>query len=190
MGLVPCPTIIILRWADLHLQNASNVPRCRYIEHLLCPHIDLHYITDMVGSANRSGQMNAVCHLMAAGFMANGLIRRAVCGACKVGKLVPLFSQPAPRALKTKAGSRMAPVKTQGMSFLCHTLQTATHMLAGSPCSIAPPSSLYHGEGTVAPHPTPGPEQKVYSDHPSGSDSDLEILTMVLGEVNISAGHS
>jgi hypothetical protein len=40
-----------------------------------------------------------------------------VCGACKIGKLVPLFAQPTPKTPKTKAGSRMAPEKTQGMSF-------------------------------------------------------------------------
>jgi len=93
-----------------------------------------------------------------------------VCGACKVGKLVPLFTQPAPKTPKTKAGSRMAAEKTQG-----------------SPCSIAPRPSLDHGEGTIVSHRTPGLAQKVYSVDTSDSDSDLEILTMTLGGVKISA---
>ena len=58
------------------------------------------------------------------GYAVNWPLRRAVCGACKVGKLIPLFTQAAPRTPKTKAGSRMAPEKTQGVSFAstCHPL--------------------------------------------------------------------
>ncbi|KZP32441.1 hypothetical protein FIBSPDRAFT_678180, partial [Athelia psychrophila] len=37
-----------------------------------------------------------------------------VCGACKVGKLMPLFTQRAPRTPKTTANSRMATGQSQG----------------------------------------------------------------------------
>ena len=39
-----------------------------------------------------------------------------VCGACKVGKLVPQFAEKAPKTPKSKAASRMAPETTQGNS--------------------------------------------------------------------------
>jgi hypothetical protein len=66
-------------------------------------------------------------------------------------------------------------------------LSQITEMLIGSPCSIAPRPSLDHGEGTIVSHRTPGLAQKVYSVDTSDSDSDLEILTMTLGGVKISA---
>jgi len=95
-----------------------------------------------------------------------------VCGACKVGKLVPLFVESARRTPKTKASSRMAPETTQG-----------------SPCSLPRPprSNLGDEERTIISHRTPRPHQKVYSVDTSDSDSDLEILTTALKNTKITA---
>jgi len=62
-------------------------------------------------------------------------------------------------------------------------------MPIGSPYAVAPPPPPSdNGERTIVSHRTPGLGQKVYSIGTPDSDSDLEILTTTLGEVDISAG--
>lgn len=75
-------------------------------------------VTGMVVSANQFVQMNVVCYSIKVPLRLTKPLYFVVCGACKVGKLVPLFAQPPPKTPKTMAGSRMAPEKTQGVSFL------------------------------------------------------------------------
>lgn len=74
---------------------------------------------DMDGSANPYARTNVVCSRMLR-YESPALTKAygtSVCGACKIGKLVPQFAEKAPKTPKSKVASRMAPEKTQGKSF-------------------------------------------------------------------------
>jgi hypothetical protein len=94
------------------------VQKCRRIEHLTRMYIDSY--RHRYGRFSKSIRPDE-CGMSTVHDTDSGLIQRdihrAVCGACKVGKLVPLFAQAAPKTPKTKANSRMAAEKTQGWSF-------------------------------------------------------------------------
>lgn len=70
---------------------------------------------DMGDTPNPSDQMNAVSYTQIHVYMTcNAFL--AVCGVCKVGKLIPLFVQRAPRTPKV---SKMAIALPQGEDPFC-----------------------------------------------------------------------
>lgn len=112
-------------------QNVNSVPRCVYAQAISITcifYFGPEILLDMVGLASPSARMSAVC-VLCIRFLSLIPINTCsalrcfltVCGACKVGKLVPLFSgrQPAP---KTAAGSRMVARTSQGRLILSFPL--------------------------------------------------------------------
>ncbi|KAF8060981.1 SprT-like family-domain-containing protein [Lyophyllum atratum] len=98
-------------------------------------------------------------------------VDECVCGACKEGRLTPLFATRAPKTPKTPKSSRMASTKPQD-----------------SPHSLPRPAGVMRTElGS-----TNDSEHVVYTIHDSDSepDSDLAVLTTAMGSVTLIASET
>ena len=85
-----------------------------------------------------------------------------VCGACKTGKLQPLFSVRAPRTPKAKAGSNLAADKARG-----------TCLSLSSPSCRTDPSRTYKTRAQDFPRTI------------AHVDSDVELLANTVGGLRI-----
>lgn len=91
-----------------------------------------------------------------------------VCGACKTGKLVPLFTvrmRTTPRIASVKIGSKLAAGKARGME--------------SRPCSRPyklPLTTAWNVVDSPRAIPPPAPEDV---------DSDLEVLTMTVNRLQL-----
>ncbi|KAG5646085.1 hypothetical protein DXG03_004508 [Asterophora parasitica] len=96
---------------------------------------------------------------------------KCVCGACKEGRSVPLFTTRVPKTLNTPRTSKMASTRPQD-----------------SPQSIPRPSTSARPDSVSS----NDIERVVYSVHDSGSesDSDIAILTSTMGSVTIVASET